>query len=54
MRRVQTVWPTPAQGLITHVTGAGPNGDEPKVSLESPPVSLEVVRSFLWTDPAVM
>ncbi len=101
VRRVQTVWPTPAQGLITHVTGAGPNGDEPKVPLESPavsfnhtfssilyqdsnaslsaktfsakasgysillytvgkntafgsaPVSLEVVRSFLWTDPAV-
>lgn len=102
VRRVQTVWPTSAQGLITHVTGAGPNGDEPKVSLESPaasfnhtfstilyeesnatvsgakqfsaraagysvllytvgkntaagsaPVSLEVVRTYLWTDAAV-
>ncbi len=101
-RRINVVWPTVAQGLITHVTGAGPNGDEPKVALESPaasfnhtfssilyqdnnatvsgaklfsakatgysvllytvgkntavgnaPVNLEVVRTLLWTDPAV-
>ncbi|MDQ6708602.1 MAG: hypothetical protein M3Z85_21795, partial [Acidobacteriota bacterium] len=99
-QRVVTAWPTPAQGLITQATGAGPNGDEPKVSLEPPtinntfqsilyqsnnaqisgaklfsskaagysvllyttgkntapgtaPVSLDVVRTYLWPDPAV-
>ncbi|MES2568935.1 MAG: SBBP repeat-containing protein, partial [Verrucomicrobiota bacterium] len=99
-RRLATAWPTPAQGLITQVTGAGPNGDEPRVNLEpststhtfgailyqnnasqvvgakqlatktagyavllytqgqnsalgSAPVSLDVVRSYLWPDAAV-
>ncbi|RYD73094.1 MAG: hypothetical protein EOP84_22090, partial [Verrucomicrobiaceae bacterium] len=96
---MSTDWPTPAQGLVTHLTGAGPSGDEPKVSLQpaglehtfstilyqesnaqvtgakifsatragyavllytvgrntavgSAPVSLEVVRTYLWNDSA--
>jgi hypothetical protein len=100
IQAVVVTWPTPAEGLVTHVTGAGTNGDEPKVNLEndtvnytfnnilykendasvsgnkqfsartagysvllytqnkntaagSAPVSLEVVRTYLMSDPAV-
>jgi hypothetical protein len=51
VRRIDVVWPTPTQGLITHVTGAGPDGNEPKVSLESPAQSFNhTFSSVLYSE----
>ena len=49
VRRVLTVWPTAAQGLITHVTGAGPTLDEPRVTLE-PPTINHTFNTILYQD----
>lgn len=46
---VSTVWPTTAPGLVTQVTGAGVNNNEPKVSLE-PSGASHTFSSILYQD----